>query len=137
MPRPKDRTPRRRGSPPVSPRRSPRRPRAPSPPRRRRRYRPGQLALREIRKYQSTTNLLLRRQPFCRVVREICLLFTRGVDYRWQAMALLALQEAAEAFLVRLLEDAYLCSLHARRVTLYPKDLQLARRLRGLDGGGI
>ncbi|XP_032061016.1 histone H3-like centromeric protein A [Aythya fuligula] len=137
MPRPKDRAPRRRGSPPVSPRRSPRRPRAPSPPRRRRRYRPGQLALREIRKYQSTTNLLLRRQPFCRVVREICLLFTRGVDYQWQAMALLALQEAAEAFLVRLLEDAYLCSLHARRVTLYPKDLQLARRLRGLDGGGI
>ncbi|XP_050572001.1 histone H3-like centromeric protein A [Cygnus atratus] len=103
---------------------------------RHRRYRPGQLALKEIRKYQSTTNLLLRRQPFCRVVREICLLFTRGVDYHWQAMALLALQEAAEAFLVRLLEDAYLCSLHARRVTLYPKDLQLARRLRGLDGGG-
>ncbi|KAF1597852.1 UNVERIFIED_CONTAM: histone H3-like centromeric protein A, partial [Eudyptes pachyrhynchus] len=69
-------------------------------------------------------------------VREICLLFTRGVDYRWQRMALVALQEAAEAFTVRLLEDAYLCSLHARRVTLYPKDLQLARRLRGLEGGG-
>ncbi|XP_066842959.1 histone H3-like centromeric protein A isoform X1 [Anser cygnoides] len=139
MPRPKDRAPRRRGAPPVSPRRSPRRPPAPapSPPRRHRRYRPGQLALKEIRKYQSTTNLLLRRQPFCRVVREICLLFTRGVDYHWQAMALMALQEAAEAFLVRLLEDAYLCSLHARRVTLYPKDLQLARRLRGLNGGGI
>ncbi|NXJ05014.1 CENPA protein, partial [Odontophorus gujanensis] len=70
-------------------------------------------------------------------VREICLLFTRGVDYQWQAMALLALQEAAEAFLVHLLEDAYLCSLHARRVTLYPKDLQLARRLRGLQGEGF
>ncbi|NXB32338.1 CENPA protein, partial [Eulacestoma nigropectus] len=70
-------------------------------------------------------------------VRELCLLFTRGVDYRWQRMALLALQEAAEAFTVRLLEDAYLCSLHARRVTLFPKDLQLARRLRGLEGGGI
>uniref|UniRef100_A0A674HIQ5 Core Histone H2A/H2B/H3 domain-containing protein n=1 Tax=Taeniopygia guttata TaxID=59729 RepID=A0A674HIQ5_TAEGU len=70
-------------------------------------------------------------------VREICLLFTRGVDYRWQRMALLALQEAAEAFIVRMLEDAYLCSLHARRVTLFPKDLQLARRLRGAEGGGI
>ncbi|NXU94181.1 CENPA protein, partial [Xiphorhynchus elegans] len=70
-------------------------------------------------------------------VRELCLLFTRGVDYRWQSMALLALQEATEAFAVRLLEDAYLCTLHARRVTLFPKDLQLARRLRGLDGGGI
>ncbi|XP_062456859.1 histone H3-like centromeric protein A [Rhea pennata] len=68
-------------------------------------------------------------------VREICLMFTRGVDYHWQATALLALQEAAEAFMVRLLEDAYLCSLHARRVTLFPKDLQLARRLRGLDNG--
>ncbi|NXI79301.1 CENPA protein, partial [Rhipidura dahli] len=70
-------------------------------------------------------------------VRELCLLFTRGVDYRWQRMALLALQEVAEAFIVWLLEDAYLCTLHARRVTLFPKDLQLARRLRGLEGGGI
>ncbi|NXE71205.1 CENPA protein, partial [Calcarius ornatus] len=70
-------------------------------------------------------------------VRELCLLFTRRADYRWQSMALLALQEAAEAFMVRLLEDAYLCSVHARRVTLYPKDLQLARRLRGPEGGGI
>ncbi|NXP01159.1 CENPA protein, partial [Certhia brachydactyla] len=69
-------------------------------------------------------------------VRELCLLFTRGVDYRWQRMALMALQEAAEAFAVRLLEDAYLCSLHARRVILFPKDLQLARRLRGVEGGG-
>uniref|UniRef100_A0A8U8BHI6 Core Histone H2A/H2B/H3 domain-containing protein n=1 Tax=Geospiza parvula TaxID=87175 RepID=A0A8U8BHI6_GEOPR len=70
-------------------------------------------------------------------VREICLLFARGVNYRWQSMALLALQEAAEAFMVRLLEDSYLCSLHAHRVTLFPKDLQLARRLRGPEAGGI
>ncbi|XP_067169760.1 histone H3-like centromeric protein A [Apteryx mantelli] len=128
----------RRKSPPA---RRPRRPPAPPPPPpppprvRRRRYRPGQRALQEIRKYQKSTALLIRRMPFSRVVREICLMFTRGVDYRWQATALLALQEAAEAFLVRLLEDAYLCSLHARRVTLFPKDLQLARRLRGLDDG--
>ncbi|XP_074875213.1 histone H3-like centromeric protein A [Buteo buteo] len=132
MPRPKPPTPRRRPPPaappaPPSPRRAPR-------PRRRR---PGQRALQEIRKYQSSTRLLLRPGPFARLVREICLLFTRGVDYRWQRMALVALQEAAEAFLVRLLEDAYLCTLHARRVTLYPKDLQLARRLRGLEGGGV
>ncbi|XP_052525904.1 histone H3-like centromeric protein A [Tympanuchus pallidicinctus] len=132
MPRPKPRSPRRRGRPPpaAAPPPPPARPRV-------RRYRPGQRALREIRRYQSSTALLLRRQPFARVVREICLLFTRGVDYKWQAMALLALQEAAEAFLVHLLEDAYLCSLHARRVTLYPKDLQLARRLRGLQGEGF
>ncbi|KAM7071542.1 histone H3-like centromeric protein A [Acridotheres tristis] len=126
MPRPKP-TPRRRGRPPTPPSF---RPRA-------RRRRPGQRVLQEIRRYQSTTRLLLRPGPFARLVRELCLLFTRGVDYRWQRMALLALQEAAEAFVVRLLEDAYLCSLHARRVTLFPKDLQLARRLRGLEGGGI
>uniref|UniRef100_A0A803VC84 Core Histone H2A/H2B/H3 domain-containing protein n=1 Tax=Ficedula albicollis TaxID=59894 RepID=A0A803VC84_FICAL len=99
--------------------------------------RPGQRALQEIRKYQSSTRLLLRAGPFARLVRELCLLFTRGVDYRWQRMALLALQEATEAFVVRLMEDGYLCSLHARRVTLYPKDLQLARRLRGLEAGGM
>ncbi|NWZ02275.1 CENPA protein, partial [Loxia curvirostra] len=126
MPRPKP-TPRRlRGSPAR-----------PSPRPRARRRRPGQRALQEIRKYQNSTRLLLRRGPFARLVREICLLFTRGVDYHWQQMALMALQEAAEAFMVRLLEDAYLCSLHARRVTLFPKDLQLARRLRGPEAGGI
>ncbi|XP_063021430.1 histone H3-like centromeric protein A [Melospiza melodia melodia] len=142
MPRPKP-TPRRRGRSPVPP----------SPPRPARRRRPGQRALQEIRTYQRSTHLLLRPGPFARLtpgcphgdvpmsplprVRELCLLFTRGVDYRWQSMALLALQEAAEAFMVRLLEDAYLCSLHARRVTLFPKDLQLARRLRGPEAGGI
>ncbi|NXG72531.1 CENPA protein, partial [Baryphthengus martii] len=72
--------------------------------------------------------------PLCSQVREICLMFTRGVDYQWQRMALVALQEAAEALMVRLLEDAWLCALHARRVTLFPKDLQLARRLRGGEG---
>ncbi|KAK7808386.1 hypothetical protein U0070_023387 [Myodes glareolus] len=68
-------------------------------------------------------------------VREICQKFTRGVDFCWQAHALLALQEAAEAFLVHLFEDAYLLTLHARRVTLFPKDVQLARRIRGIEGG--
>ncbi|KAF0876274.1 CENPA protein, partial [Crocuta crocuta] len=67
--------------------------------------------------------------------REICVKFTRGVDFCWQAQALLALQEAAEAFLVHLFEDAYLLSLHAGRVTLFPKDVQLARRIRGIQEG--
>ncbi|XP_030825522.1 histone H3-like centromeric protein A, partial [Camarhynchus parvulus] len=97
---------------------------------------PGQQALQEICRYQSRS-LLLHPGPFAHLVREICLLFTRGVDYRWQSMALLALQEAAEAFMVRLLEDAYMCSLHAHRVTLFPKDLQLAWRLRGPEGGHL
>ncbi|KAJ7303389.1 hypothetical protein JRQ81_012359 [Phrynocephalus forsythii] len=102
---------------------------------RRRRYRPGQRAMLEIRKYQKSTNLLIQKLPFARVVREICLDYTRGVDMQWQAMALLALQEAAEAFLVYLMEDAYLCAIHAKRVTLYPKDIQLARRIRGIQQG--
>ncbi|XP_058665260.1 histone H3-like centromeric protein A [Ammospiza caudacuta] len=98
---------------------------------------PGQQALQEICKYQSSTCLLLRPSLFARLVWELCLLFTLGVDYRWQSMALLALQEAAEAFMVRLLEDACLCSLHAHQVTLIPQDLQLAQRLRGPKVGGI
>uniref|UniRef100_A0A8C7DYI6 Centromere protein A n=1 Tax=Naja naja TaxID=35670 RepID=A0A8C7DYI6_NAJNA len=107
----------------------------PAGPRRRRRYRPGQRALQEIRKYQKSTDLLIAKLPFARVVREICLEYTRGVDMMWQSMALLALQEAAEAFLVHLLEDAYLCTIHAKRVTLHPRDIQLARRIRGIDQG--
>ncbi|XP_013011159.1 histone H3-like centromeric protein A isoform X2 [Cavia porcellus] len=91
--------------------------------------------LREIRELQKSTDLLLRKAPFSRVVREICAKFTRGVDFNWQAQALLALQEAAEAFLVHLFEDAYLLTLHAGRVTLFPKDVQLARRIRGIEEG--
>ncbi|XP_029141172.1 histone H3-like centromeric protein A [Protobothrops mucrosquamatus] len=121
----------------VSPRHSgPRRPpREAAGRRRRRRYRPGFRVLQEIRKYQKSTNLLIPKLPFSRVVREICLEYTRGLDMMWQATALLALQEAAEAFLVHLMEDAYLCTTHAKRVTLHPRDIQLARRIRGIDQG--
>ncbi|XP_066574385.1 histone H3-like centromeric protein A isoform X2 [Amia ocellicauda] len=103
-----------------------------SPPRRRR-FRPGTRALMEIRRYQKSTELLLRKGPFSRVVREVCQMFR--VDLKWQAIALSALQEAAEAFLVRLFQDAYLCTIHAKRVTLFPRDIQLARRIRGIEGG--
>ncbi|KAM9840076.1 histone H3-like centromeric protein A isoform 1-T3 [Aulostomus maculatus] len=95
-----------------------------------RRFRPGTKALREIRKYQKSTDLLLRKGPFCRLVREVCESFSRD-PLRWQVYALLALQEAAEAFLVMLFADANLCAIHAKRVTLFPRDLQLARRIRG------
>ncbi|XP_040261750.1 histone H3-like centromeric protein A [Bufo bufo] len=104
-------------------------------PQQRKRYRPGTRALMEIRKYQKSTDLLIRKAPFARLVREVCIDFSRGVPYSWQVAALMALQEAAEAFIVRLFEDSYLCSLHARRVTLYVKDIQLARRIRGLQHG--
>ncbi|KAM4642671.1 histone H3-like centromeric protein A [Discoglossus pictus] len=102
---------------------------------RRRRYRPGSRALMEIRRYQKSTDLLIRKGPFSRLVREICMVYTRGLDFRWQSMALMAMQEAAEAFLVRLFEDSYLCSIHAKRVTLYVQDIQLARRIRGITEG--
>ncbi|KAM6973011.1 histone H3-like centromeric protein A [Aplochiton taeniatus] len=86
----------------------------------------------EIRKYQKSHELLLRKAPFARLVREVCEMFSRHA-LRWQVYALLALQEAAEAFLVMLFSDAYLCTIHAKRVTLFPRDVQLARRIRGVD----
>ncbi|XP_056424811.1 histone H3-like centromeric protein A isoform X2 [Hyla sarda] len=100
-----------------------------------RRYRPGNRALMEIRKFQKTTDLLIRKAPFARLVREICLEYTRGVPFLWQSMALMALQEASEAFLTRLFQDSYLCSIHAKRVTLHKEDIQLARRIRGIQEG--
>ncbi|KAL0391915.1 UNVERIFIED_CONTAM: histone H3.3 [Sesamum radiatum] len=93
------------------------------------RYRPGTVALREIRKYQKSTELLIRKLPFQRLVREIAQDFK--TDLRFQSHAVLALQEAAEAYLVGLFEDTNLCAIHAKRVTIMPKDIQLARRIRG------
>ncbi|GAB4847256.1 5-hydroxytryptamine receptor 4 [Ancistrocladus abbreviatus] len=93
------------------------------------RFRPGTVALREIRKYQKSTDLLIRKLPFQRLVREISQDFK--TDLRFQSHAVLALQEAAEAYLVALFEDTNLCAIHAKRVTIMPKDVQLARRIRG------
>eukprot|EP00522_Entomoneis_paludosa_P017420 CAMPEP_0172452218 /NCGR_PEP_ID=MMETSP1065-20121228/9951_1 /TAXON_ID=265537 /ORGANISM="Amphiprora paludosa, Strain CCMP125" /LENGTH=134 /DNA_ID=CAMNT_0013204253 /DNA_START=42 /DNA_END=446 /DNA_ORIENTATION=- len=104
--------------------------RQPATGRRKRRMRPGEKALKEIRAYQKSTDLLLRRLPFARLVREIQQEMLRKT-YRWQGTAILALQEAAEAHLVGLFEDANHCAIHAKRVTIMPKDLHLARRIRG------
>lgn len=93
------------------------------------RYRPGTVALREIRKYQKSTDLLIRKLPFQRLVREIAQNFKS--DLRFQSNAILALQEASEAYLVSLFEDTNLCAIHAKRVTILPRDMQLARRIRG------
>ncbi|KAL9237308.1 hypothetical protein vseg_011875 [Gypsophila vaccaria] len=93
------------------------------------RYRPGTVALREIRKYQKSTELLIRKLPFQRLVRELAQNYK--TDLRFQSHAVLALQEAAEAYLVGLFEDTNLCAIHAKRVTVMPKDMQLARRIRG------
>ena len=92
------------------------------------RYRPGTVALREIRKYQKSTELLIRKLPFQRLVREVAQDFKN--DLRFQSSAVMALQEAAEAYLVSLFEDTNLCAIHAKRVTIMPRDMQLARRIR-------
>ena len=94
-----------------------------------RRYRPGTVAMREIRRYQKSTDLLLKKAPFQRLVREVAQDFK--TDLRFQSSAVMALQEASEAYLVGLFEDTNLCAIHARRVTIMPKDMQLARRIRG------
>ena len=94
-----------------------------------RRYRPGTVALREIRKYQQSTDLMIRKRPFQQLVREIAQNFR--TDLRFQSTALLALQEATEAYIVSLFEDTNMCAIHAKRVTIMPKDMQLARRIRG------
>lgn len=93
------------------------------------RYRPGTVALREIRKYQKSTDLLIRKLPFQRLVREIASEYKN--DLRFQSSAVLALQEAAEAYMIGLFEDTNLCAIHGKRVTIMPKDMQLARRIRG------
>ncbi len=111
-------------------------------PQKKRRFRPGTVALREIRKYQRSTDLLIRKGPFRRLVREITndLYDSDGEVFcgkydtlprRWTKGALDALQEAAEAYLVALFEDTNLCAIHCRRVTIKDKDMHLARRLRG------
>ena len=93
-----------------------------------RRYRPGTVALREIRKYQKSTELLIRKLPFQRLVREIA--GEIKPDLRFQSTAILALQEAAEAYIISIMEDSNLCAIHAKRVTVMPKDFQLALRIR-------
>ena len=94
-----------------------------------RRYHPGTVALCEIRKFQKSTDLLIRKLPFQRVVREICQ--GMGKDLRFQSTAMLALQEAAEAYLINVFEWTNLAAIHAKRVTIMPKDMQLAMRIRG------
>lgn len=112
------------------------------------RYKPGTVALREIRRYQKSTELLIRKLPFQRLVgphatlrsprratnvalkvREIAQDFKS--DLRFQSSAIGALQESVESYLVSLFEDTNLCAIHAKRVTIQSKDIQLARRLRG------
>ena len=83
----------------------------------------------EIRRYQKTTELLIRKLPFQRLIREIAQEYKSHL--RFQSSAIMALQEATEAFLIGLFEDTNLCAIHAKSVTIMPKDIQLARRICG------
>ena len=93
------------------------------------RFRPGTVALREIRRFQKSTQLLIRKIPFQRLVREVAQ--NLKSDLRFQSTAILALQEAAEDYLVRMFEDVNVCAIHAGRVTIQVKDIQLWRRITG------
>jgi histone H3/H4 len=102
-----------------------------------RRYRPGALALREIRFFQQNTKNLLPKRPFFRLVREIAQDIGLVENVMWQVSALEALQEAAEAYLVDLFENANLAAIHGKRITVCPRDIQLVRRIRGLRNEGF
>ena len=100
------------------------------------RFRPGTVALKEIRRYKKSTELLIRKLPFQRLVQEIAgdhKVITSPLcgKVRFQSLAIKVLQEASEAYIVGLFEDTNLCAIHAKRVTIMPKDIQLARRIRG------
>ena len=84
----------------------------------------------------GSTELLIRKLPFQRLVCEIAsdsevIKSPLCGKVRFQSAAIMALQEATEAYLIGLFEDSNLCAIHARRVTIMPKDIQLARRIRG------
>ncbi|KAH7120079.1 histone 3 [Dactylonectria estremocensis] len=91
------------------------------------RYKPGTVSLREIRKFQQSTDLLIPRLAFQHLVQEIAQLFKS--PFRFQSAAIGALQESAECYLASLFEEANLCAIHAKRVTIQNKDIRLARRL--------
>ena len=100
--------------------------------RRRRKFRPGTVALREIRKYQKSTELLIQKLPFQRLVREVFSQISSTQTFRVTPQALLALQEASESFLIHMFEQSNLIAIHGKRVTLNVKDILLWRRLHNL-----
>ena len=100
--------------------------------RKRKRRKPGTVALKQIKYYQSNTDLLIRLLPFARLVKEIADdLFSGGCDFKWKASAIQALQYAVEAYMVALMEDTNKAAIHAKRVTIMPQDMHLVRDIRG------
>ena len=103
------------------------------------RYRPRMVALREIRRYQKSTECLIKKSPFQNLIREISQEYrvcpdgpvTPSIQIRFQSTSIAALQEAAENFIVGLFEDMNLLAVHAKRVTVMPRDIRLALRIKG------
>ena len=95
------------------------------------RYRPGTVALREIKRYQKSTELLIRKIPFQRLVREVVTSLFSNENYRFQSTALLALQEASEDYLVRMFSQVNDLAIHGKRVTIKPEDIQIWGRITG------
>ena len=101
--------------------------------RKRRRRKPGTVALRQIKHYQKSTELLIRLAPFERLVKEVAdsLSIDGTTKYRWKVSAIQALQCAVEAYLIALMEDTNKAAIHAKRVTIRPEDLHIVRSIRG------
>ena len=95
------------------------------------RYRPGTVALREIKRYQKSTELLIRKIPFQRLVREVVTSLFSNENYRFQSTALLALQEASEDYLVRMFSQVNDLAIHGKRVTIKPEDIHIWGRITG------
>ncbi len=95
--------------------------------RKKRTFKRGTKALREIRQYQKSTELLLRKLPFQRLVREVA--GDVKSDLRFQASAMAAMQEASEAYLAVIMEETNQIAIHTKRQTISDKDMQLARRI--------
>ena len=93
------------------------------------RFKPGALTIREIRRYQDSTVPVLSKKPIVKLVKELSKDFKR--ELRYQSISMLALTEASEAFLVKVLEEAFLCAKHGNRKEITPEDIKLARRIRG------
>ena len=93
------------------------------------RFKPGTQALREIRRLQKSTNLLIPKLPFQRLVRELTQAIRNDLNYQLKAIE--ALQEACEIYLTQVFEEAQLCAIHSKRITIMPKDIQLTRKIRG------
>ena len=89
----------------------------------------------EIRHYQKTVEFLIRKLPFQRLIREIAQ--DEKPDLRFMSDAIFTLQEASEMFLVNLMEDANLCTIHQNWITIHPKDYALVMRMRERMGDPV